>query len=157
MSRIRNTLGGALLVALAAAPGWACVDGRERPLTGPDEEQFRPDPNGPPMVFITHPQQGQDFLRKVWVEGSGVQVTYGGEFRDGDEFRLMAYLDYPDFAATRPFKVVQFPIQGPPSQAEFIRGQEDQFRDAVGVTLLLEIHDPDGFLISVDSVSTTIK
>lgn len=140
---------------LAVVSG-ACVEGRTRPPTALEESGARRDPDGPPLVYITAPQQGQELPRPLWTSGQGVQVTYGGEFRQGDELRVMAYLDFATFSDTQPFHITEFTIDGKPAGALFIRGQEDQFRDAAGVTILLEIHDPDGYLISVDSVGTEV-
>lgn len=142
------------IVTLALTAG-ACVEGRTRPLTAVDEEQR--DPNGPPLVFITHPQQDQIFFTDVWVSGSGVQVTYAGDFPTGLDLRLLAFLDFEEHGGSQPFHVTEFTIDESPPTAVFVRGQPDQFRDATGVTLLLEIHDLRGARISVDSVSTQIR
>ncbi len=147
-----------LALALTFAVGvGACVDGRLRPPTAVEEDGGRRDPSGPPLVFITAPQDGQDLPTPLWLNGSGVQVTYGGEYRDGDALRVMAFLNYPDYSENLPFFVNAFTIAGQPEGSMFIRGQADQFRDAIGVTILLEIHDPEGYLISVDSVSTELR
>ncbi len=149
--RSHLTLTG-VLIALATG---ACVEGRTRPLTGlPDTVR---DPNGPPLVFITHPQQDQVLFADVWTSASGVQVTYAGDFPRDHELRLLAFLDYEQLAETQPFHVTQFTIKESPATAVFVRGQPDQFREAIGVTLLLEIHDPRGIRISVDSVSTVVR
>lgn len=145
-------LTGALLTTALTAG--ACVEGRTRPLTGVDEPF---DPDGPPLAFITHPRQDQVFFSEVWVSGSGVQVTYAGNFPTGLELRLLAYLDFEESAATTPFAVREFTIDESLPTAVFVRGQPDQFRDVTGVTLLLEIHDLQGTRISVDSVSTLIR
>ena len=147
-----------LIVMFTAGPLLtACVDGRTRPPTALEEDGGRRDPNGPPLVFITAPRNGQNLPAPLWLSGSGVQVTYGGQYRDGDRLRVMAYLDYMSFSETQPFHVTAFVIEGQPEGSLFIKGQSDQFRDAVGVTILLEIHDSEGYLISVDSVATDLR
>jgi hypothetical protein len=147
-----------LVLALTCVMGvGACVDGRLRPPTAVEADGGRRDPSGPPLVYITAPRDGQDLPTPLWLNGSGVQVTYGGEYRDGDALRVMAFLDYPDYSETLPFFVNAFTIVGQPEGSMFIRGQSDQFRDALRVTILLEIHDPEGYLISVDSVTAHLR
>jgi hypothetical protein len=149
-----NWIGAGVLLTITVAAG-ACVEARTRPLTGVDDGPF--DPDGPPLVSITHPQEGQVFFKDVWTSGSGVQVTYAGEFPAGHELRLLAYLDFEQFPSTQPFFKDEFTIDEHPATAIFVRGLPDQFREAIGVTLLLEIHDTRGIRISVDSVSTTVR
>ena len=152
MRRIPITI---LIAAVWAPLATACVDGRTRPLLAVDDE--RRDPNGPPLVYITHPQDGQVLFPEHWVNGSGVQVTYAGEFRVGDELRMLAYLDYVTFSATRPFHITEFVISEAYETAAFVQAESDQFRDVVGVTILLEIYDPEGYLVSTDSVGVEIR
>jgi len=152
MSRTRTSISALAFAAIATG---ACVEGRERPLTGLEDN--RPDPANGPLAIITHPVEGQRFFEQTWVNGSGVQVTYTGRFRQGDELRLLAFLDYEKYSENLPFHVTEFTIQGDPDKATFVRGTADQFRGVVGVTILLEMHDPNGFLISADSVNTEIQ
>lgn len=142
------------LAGVLALSSGACIEGRSRPPTALEEQGGRRDPSGPPLVYITAPQDGQVLPKSLWLNGSGVQVTYGGQFLQGHDLRVLAYLDFATSPATLPFHVTDFVIDGTPPGALFIRGQPDQFREAIGVTILLEIHDPQGYLISVDSVNT---
>jgi hypothetical protein len=151
MGRHWDRIALAACVTLATV---ACIDGRTRPMTGVEDAR---DPRQGPLAVITHPVQGQRFFPEHWVSGSGVQVTYAGIFRNGDEIRLLAYLDYENLAVTQPFHVWEYTVQGEPDKARFVKGTPELFREAVGVTLLLEMYDPQGYLISVDSVNTEIQ
>lgn len=138
----------ALLVMLGG-----CVE-VERPggPTGPEAN----DPlDGPPVLRISQPSNGQIVLRTAFTQEPGVRLLIDGSFLPDHRIVVEAYQNNHPL----PFSTQQFRIEsGQAAQREFfLLGSEQHLITATAATVHLRLRQLDGRDISADSVVLAVR
>ncbi len=142
------------LVGATALALLACTSDRSRPFDPPDPADGDGG-LGPPIVRISTPAHGQTFLRSEFSEPNAVEFVLTGSMVPGQRLVLetffLPYGPVPFFTHMVPIRdartVIRMDVQGRPFH----------FDSPGTARAFVQVFDEGGRLVSVDSLSLTLR